>query len=271
MPPQPGSKDYRVQFRVELPKTARPGEVVKLTITGTPQGKFHTYPITRRTPDELKTMLSKVVFAESPGLTPLWPIEESETSFRKEDRSIYLVHENPFTWTQEILVQPGTGSAQRTLKFTIKYQGCDENCKWRTRRLNHDYHCGRTGSCASSGCQPYREQAACEAHLAACRYATFLFAAPVKLKVDVTPKQVKAGQTVKVTITGEPREGVLVFPVTRRAPAQPESELSSVGIETEDESAPLRRSMTRLGGIFKRSPTNPTSSLRIDSRGRKTY
>src|SRR5437762_5063280 len=72
--------DERIDFAVTvLPKEARRGETVKLTVTGTPRPGFHTYPLTQRASNSFQDEigLSQVIFDNPPGLQPLWPVTET--------------------------------------------------------------------------------------------------------------------------------------------------------------------------------------------------
>src|SRR5262249_3377642 len=69
----------RIDFDVSItPKQARRGEMVRLTIRGTPKPGFHTYPITQRADNQTEDQLSQLTYSEHQGLMPLPPLEESE-------------------------------------------------------------------------------------------------------------------------------------------------------------------------------------------------
>src|SRR5215210_2737561 len=58
-----------IDFDVSVtPKQARPGQTVKLTITGKPKPGYYTYPLTQRTPDQNEGYLSELKYQETPGL-----------------------------------------------------------------------------------------------------------------------------------------------------------------------------------------------------------
>src|SRR5205823_5715154 len=66
--------DDRIDFEITVkPKHARRGEVVQLTVTGTPRPGFHTYPLTQRTPNQEPSQLSTLTYGPAPGLQPLGP------------------------------------------------------------------------------------------------------------------------------------------------------------------------------------------------------
>jgi thiol:disulfide interchange protein DsbD len=126
--------DDRIDFEVSVkPQEAKRGETVKLIIKGIPRPGFHTYPMTQRADnlfqDELA--LSKLIPENTPGLQPLWPISESDPE-TKEEQGIgyFLEHENPFTWSQDILILPDAKPGPNTLKFRIRLQVCDKTCVW---------------------------------------------------------------------------------------------------------------------------------------------
>jgi thiol:disulfide interchange protein len=123
----------RIKFQVDVtPKSVRPGEVVKLTITATPGSKYHTYPLTERAPKQDVKQLSKLEVLPTTDLIPLWPVKESEAEFVKEADDILLEHAKPFTWTQDFLVKDTASPGETTLPFFIKLQVCDTGCVWGT-------------------------------------------------------------------------------------------------------------------------------------------
>jgi thiol:disulfide interchange protein len=108
-----------------------PGEVVTLTIVGTPKPPFHTYPLTIRTKPQIG-MSCTLTYEKNPDLTPLWPVIESESEFVLEKGTgVLLEHNKPFTWTQDILVNPKAKIGPTALSFRIHVQACDDNsCLW---------------------------------------------------------------------------------------------------------------------------------------------
>ncbi len=124
----------RIDFGVSVkPPEAKRGETVQLTIQGILRPGFHTYPMTQRAENPLQDelALSKLIYENSPGLQPLWPISESDP-VAKEEQGIgyFLEHENPFTWSQDILILPEAKPGPTTLKFRIRLQVCDQTCVW---------------------------------------------------------------------------------------------------------------------------------------------
>jgi thiol:disulfide interchange protein DsbD len=118
-----------ITFTVKVdPPEAKPGQVVKLTITGTLKPDYHTYPITQRSPDQLAGQLSSIRYTENPDLKPLGPVTESKPVFKKEgDGSVLLEHESTFTWSQDVLVSEKAQPGAKTLGITIRLMVCDKN------------------------------------------------------------------------------------------------------------------------------------------------
>ncbi len=109
----------------------RRGETLVLRIMATPKPKFHTYPITQRTEQQDENGLSKIVFAKSSTFIPIHPIKESEPEWKEEGvLGYFLEFEKPFTWTQEIYIQPDAKIGQDKIDFSIKLQVCDSKCVW---------------------------------------------------------------------------------------------------------------------------------------------
>jgi thiol:disulfide interchange protein DsbD len=126
---RPATAD-RIDFEVTLnPKQVRRGETFRLTMKGLPKPGFHTYPLTMRAdnPNQDPIQLSQLKFESTPGLKPLWPIEESPPQRVKESSlGTLLEHGDEFTWSQDILVLPDALPGPTKLNFTISLQVCDE-------------------------------------------------------------------------------------------------------------------------------------------------
>jgi thiol:disulfide interchange protein len=117
-----------IDFKVSLsPREARPGETVKLTITGTPKPGYHTYPITQRSADkeQPESQLSKIVFDRSSNFQPLWPITESQPEWAViKTLGVFLEYDKQFTWSQDILILPKASDGPKTLRFRIQLLVC---------------------------------------------------------------------------------------------------------------------------------------------------
>jgi thiol:disulfide interchange protein DsbD len=113
-------------------KEVHPGDVLRLAITGTPREGFHTYPLTQRTKDQDETSLSSLTFDPGGSFQPLWPVTESPAEFVKaEGNKVWLEHEKPFTWEQDVLVKPTAKAGPAPLRFSIRVQVCNEkSCAW---------------------------------------------------------------------------------------------------------------------------------------------
>lgn len=126
--------DDRIQFSVTVvPERARRGSLVRLTITGKPAVFYHTYPLTQRSSDPAQDEggLSKLIYEDSPGIRPLWPITESKPEVEKiPEVGTFLEHANEFTWSQDLLILPDATPGIKDFRFRIKLQVCKENCVW---------------------------------------------------------------------------------------------------------------------------------------------
>jgi thiol:disulfide interchange protein len=121
----------RIRFTAQVsPQKAKRGEVVTLTITGHPINGNHTYPITKRSPDQQPLQLSRIIYAKNDVVQPLWPVKESEPEFLKEfDGVVRLEYDKEFTWSQDLYIRPTAPPGNKPLKFTISLQVCDAaNC-----------------------------------------------------------------------------------------------------------------------------------------------
>jgi thiol:disulfide interchange protein DsbD len=107
----------------------RRGETFLVTIEGTPQPGWHTYPIHKHTPEQSTAQLSKVVLKDSKDFAALWPVSESEPELVTQpgDLGKAYEYEGPFTWTMEVLARPSASSGSVELNLDVSLQVCDPN------------------------------------------------------------------------------------------------------------------------------------------------
>jgi thiol:disulfide interchange protein DsbD len=127
-------KDKKLEFRR--------GETFVLTIAGSVRQGWHTYPLTRRAPEQSVEQLSKVTVDGGTAFQPIYPVRESEPEWkddRKDSRAledVYLEHAYPFYWAQEIYVRPDAPAGKTVeLPIRIRAQVCDKSCVWETHDL----------------------------------------------------------------------------------------------------------------------------------------
>ena len=107
----------------------RRGEVLLLTIHGTPEPGWHTYPIHRAAPGQTEVQLSKLAIT-SKAFVPVGPVQESEPTL-VDVPGIGKSNEyhGPFTWTQEVLVRPSAPADQTVnLEVQVALQACEKRC-----------------------------------------------------------------------------------------------------------------------------------------------
>jgi hypothetical protein len=117
-----GAVDPFSDSNIEEPKelAVRRGEVLVLRIQGTPKKGFHTYPITQRSENQDENGLSKLTFKNNPIFSPIYPLKESEPEWKEEGvLGYFLEFEKPFTWTQEIYIQPDAALGKNELNFSM--------------------------------------------------------------------------------------------------------------------------------------------------------
>ena len=117
-----------VDFDLKLssPKVKR-GEIVRLTITGTPAKGYHAYPINQITNEQAPSG-TEIAYSGIDGLRPVWPLIESTPELVMAiDKKIVFEHKKPFTWSQDILIDPQAKPGPYELTVTIKnLQICDK-------------------------------------------------------------------------------------------------------------------------------------------------
>jgi thiol:disulfide interchange protein len=105
----------------------RRGQVVKIVLTGTPKAGYHTYPITKRTVRQKTAgQMSRLEFLKTPGVTPLWPIAETEPVPRfEETEGTLLEYVGAFTWAQDVLVSADAPTGMLTLPIQLDLYVCN--------------------------------------------------------------------------------------------------------------------------------------------------
>lgn len=176
-----GSDLLRFVTTVE-PKEARRGELVRLTIRGTPKSGYHTYPITQRSDDPAQSPsgLSRIIFEDNAGLRPLWPVRESDPDFVADKAGgVFLEHDRPFTWSQDVYVASDARQGPTTFRFQVRYLVCNERgCVPGTQRMEASFSVG--------GAPPVDPSPELKARLAA---------APTPPKVVRVPEQLRGKMT----------------------------------------------------------------------------
>ncbi len=124
--------DHRVETKFAGPWKARRGEVVRIEFHGKLKDGWNTYPISQRTSEQHESQFTKWTLDKQPGITPLWPLRESEPKvatidYGKSKETSFKVIKN-FTWSQDVLV--ATDAAPGTLDIRIKLdmQICQNTC-----------------------------------------------------------------------------------------------------------------------------------------------
>jgi thiol:disulfide interchange protein len=115
----------------------RRGESFLVTIVGTPQEGWHTYPINKHTPSQSTAQLSQVRVNDSKEFAVLWPIVESEPELKSEESSgLIYEYEKPFTWTLQVLARPEALPGTRNLEINLRLQVCDpKGCRTEKQTL----------------------------------------------------------------------------------------------------------------------------------------
>lgn len=130
--PAPGESRLAkiIKFDVSAePKEARPGQVVHLTIKGTPAEGHYTYSFTKRTKLQSGKNVGKLLIEPGELFKPLWPIVESEGQFvRAETGDIFLEHKKPFTLELDVLIDPKAASGEDlVIPLSIDLQVCNKD------------------------------------------------------------------------------------------------------------------------------------------------
>ena len=112
--------------KVGAPRAFTRGEVLRLVIEGTPRPGFHTYPLTKQYKDQTGNV-STIKYAKNDDVQLLWPVTETPPeSINEEGVGLYLEHQKPFTWTQDLYIKPEAKPGANHLHFTIHVIVCND-------------------------------------------------------------------------------------------------------------------------------------------------
>lgn len=120
-----------IDFKATVTKnTVQRGEVIKVTIIGILKEGFYTYPVTQRTKDMSDPVLTKIRYAPTELVTPLFPIEESDpVPYLASKKYSYVVHKKSVQWSQDLLIRTDAPTGKQTLKVKVNLQICnDKTC-----------------------------------------------------------------------------------------------------------------------------------------------
>jgi thiol:disulfide interchange protein DsbD len=128
---KPAKAEDLITFKIAVePTQVRRGEIAKVTVTGIPAPGAYTYPLTKRAAGQKESgLVQDLVFETPPGLKALWPVSESEPEleFVPVEKTNYLKHKKPFTWTRDVLVLPDAEPGRKTLVVKTKgLQVCND-------------------------------------------------------------------------------------------------------------------------------------------------
>jgi thiol:disulfide interchange protein DsbD len=103
---KPPETDKLIKFTVQTDKReVRPGDIIRVTVTGKLAPNYHTYPVTQRTPDQKDGQLTRIRSLDPTIFKPLYPIKESVPSIVDEESAgILAEHEGQVIWEQDFLV-----------------------------------------------------------------------------------------------------------------------------------------------------------------------
>jgi cytochrome c biogenesis protein CcdA len=105
----------------------RRGQVAKLVIEGKLKPGFHTYALTTLTGRQDPLKLWKYSWTQTPGVAPIWPIEETQPEFVEEEKIPVAQHLKDFTWTHDVLVLPDAPPGKITVPISLRGQVCDDS------------------------------------------------------------------------------------------------------------------------------------------------
>jgi len=126
--------DPRIEAKAAEKFKARRGEVVRVELHAKLTDGWNTYPATQRTNQQDEVQLTTYTVEKVPGITPLWPLRESEPKVGKlKDKSgeqAYFKFEKGFTWSQDFLVAADAPMGVLQVPIKVNLQICKGTCIW---------------------------------------------------------------------------------------------------------------------------------------------
>jgi thiol:disulfide interchange protein len=109
------------------PLKVRRGEVIRVTVVGTPKAGYHTYPVKRVLPTQSAKSMLQIGGKETVPLPPL--IESEPKRVEVEGEGPQLQYDERFTWSQDVLISDAAAPGKLELPVNLFLQICDEkNC-----------------------------------------------------------------------------------------------------------------------------------------------
>ena len=143
------------------PIKVRPGDTLRIEITGTPEHGYHTYPLNVPAGRKQES-LSTLTFGKVVGVQPVGEPTQSPPveAFDKVSQSNVLEYDKPFTWTQEVRITDAARSGQIELPVNVYTTVCDERkCIRVDTNLKAGFKViGGNGAVVSAPTEPTRSQ-----------------------------------------------------------------------------------------------------------------
>ncbi len=125
-PPRSEKVFNYLKFQVtSAPQQVKRGEVVRVTVTGSPRDGYHTFAMNVKAPGQLASVFK---VGDTPGLKPLGPIQESAPVPVVEDGIGVWQQSNQFTWVFDVLVTPEARVGAAEFPFGVIAQVCKGSC-----------------------------------------------------------------------------------------------------------------------------------------------
>ncbi|MFM7150290.1 MAG: protein-disulfide reductase DsbD family protein, partial [Gemmataceae bacterium] len=111
--------------------TFAPGETLLLTLSGTPEKNWYTYPFSMRSSDQPEAMLGKMVLEPVDHFQPFFPLFEDAGEWKQAGDEWILVHSGFFRVQQPIYLKPTAPPGKPlVLKVKLRVQVCSKTCIW---------------------------------------------------------------------------------------------------------------------------------------------
>jgi cytochrome c biogenesis protein CcdA len=214
------------------------GQTVRVTISGQPKAGHYTYPIVDTGNDNFQPSL-RYSFPEESGVVPIGPLNETRPSSKVIDGKPKNVYEGAFTWHHDLLILPDAKPGIHALVLEVDSQVCSTticNPVKATFKFKIEIAEAPVADLTAELSRRRREKlpqvnvlssgvvSAKKDNTPAVKQekGTGTDKLPIEYKFSTngnrvltpdSPLKVIRGQTVRVTITGQPKPGLYTYPI----------------------------------------------------------
>jgi thiol:disulfide interchange protein DsbD len=257
--PKPASDDAIRKLEASFdPPTARPGQTVTFKIALELNPGWHVYPTIQPDP-AADAKITNITFTAPKGLSFAGPVKnppgfktQSEETVRGQAQA--RIYEGKVVWERRVKVPTDAKPGDKSIQALVDMQVCNkEGCRPSKPRKLDAVLKVTADAAAPVGDQKDDDLFGPKPGEGKQRRGDTV-GDLIDIKVNVSPPQARAGEIVKVTLTGTLKKGYHTYPVTRRTADQEGYPLTKISFANNANLRPLWP-VTESAAEFEKVPT----------------